>query len=95
MTSGLTVGPTRLMIITDMNATSDYNATNVCTATFSGVTWHMQQFGAERVWKMGTDDEHRINQPSGTLNVLEILKWMEQHGYLPANSVLACRQLRL
>jgi hypothetical protein len=75
-----------VMIQTDVAANSYYNCTAVATATFGGQPWHMCQFGSERVWKPGTDDNHLINRASGTLDIKAMLVWMEQHGYLPASS---------
>lgn len=78
--------PNEVMILPDITANSDYDCDAVTTATFSGMPWHLCVFGSERVWKPGTDDQHLINQASGSVNVLAMLKWMEQNGYLPKNS---------
>ena len=75
-----------VMIQTDITAPSYYDCTAVTTATFDGMPWHLCVFGSERVWKPGTDDQHLQNQTSGTVNIQEFLTWMEQNGYLPANS---------
>jgi len=78
-----------VMIQTDLLVPSngDYDCTAAATATFNGMAWHLCVFGSERVWKPGTDDNHLINQASGTVNVLAMLEWMEQNGYLPTNSI--------
>lgn len=78
--------PDEVMIQPDITANQNYDCKPVATATFGGMPWHLCVFGSERVWKPGTDDQHLINQPSGTVNVLAILKWMEHNGYLPRNS---------
>jgi hypothetical protein len=75
-----------VMIQTDISANQYYNCEAAATATFSGEPWHLCVFGSEKVWKHGTDDAHLINQASGSVDVKEILVWMEQNGYLPANS---------
>jgi hypothetical protein len=75
-----------VMIQTDIAANRFYDCTAVATASFQGDPWHLCVFGSERVWKHGTDDNHLINQSSGTINVKEFLVWMEAHGYLPAGS---------
>jgi hypothetical protein len=75
-----------VMIQTDISANSYYDCSAVTTATFAGQPWHMCQFGNERVWKPGTDDDHLRLQSSGTIDVRAFLVWMEQKGYLPASS---------
>ena len=75
-----------VMIQTDLDVNSSYDCTAAATATFGGSPWHLCVFGSERVWKPGTDDQHLNNQPAGTINVKAMLVWMEQNGYLPANS---------
>jgi hypothetical protein len=75
-----------VMIQTDIAANSYYDCDAVVTATFSGMPWHMCRFGSERVWKPGTDDRHLLNRATGSINIQEILVWMEKHGQLPAGS---------
>lgn len=77
-----------VMIQTDLTVPSngDYDCTGVATITVSGMPWHMCDFGSERVWKPGTDDNHLANQTSGQVDIGAFLKWMEQNGKLPANS---------
>jgi hypothetical protein len=75
-----------VMIQTDVNANSFYDCTPKTTATIDGQPWHMCVFGAERVWKPGTDDHHLLNRTSGTIDIKAFLTWMEQHGYLHAGS---------
>jgi len=68
--------------------------TAVATATFGGSngvpvqTWHLCQFGSEQVWKLGENDNSKINETSGSVDVLGMLTWMENHGDLPANSTI-------
>jgi hypothetical protein len=76
-----------VMIQTDISAPDYYNCDAVASATFGGMPWHMCRFDAERVWKPGTDDNHLINQASGTVDIQAMLEWMEQNGQLPAGSV--------
>jgi hypothetical protein len=52
----------------------------------SGMPWHMCDFGSERVWKPGTDDNHLVSQPSGSVDVRAFLVWMEANGKLPTSS---------
>jgi hypothetical protein len=75
-----------VMIQVDLTANSYYDCTGVATITVSGMPWHMCDFGSERVWKPGTDDQHLINQTSGSVDIKAFLVWMEQNGWLPANS---------
>jgi hypothetical protein len=77
-----------VMIRTDVVAPSAYDSSNpVAVVTFGGIPWHLQNFGSERVWTPGTDDAHKINIPSGSVDVQAILTWMMGHGQLPASSV--------
>lgn len=77
-----------VMIRTDVTANSDYDSgAPAATATFNGQVWHMQNFGSERVWTPGADDAHKVSIAKGSVDVLAMLKWMEQNGKLPANSV--------
>jgi hypothetical protein len=75
-----------VFIATDINANSNYNCTGVATITVSGIPWHMCDFGSERVWKPGTDDQHLVNRTSGSIDVKAFLTWMEQNGKLPTGS---------
>jgi len=75
-----------VMIQTDIAANSYYTCQAVATAVFDGNPWHMCRFGAERVWKPGTDDAHLQNRTAGSLNIKAVLTWMEQNGQLPAGS---------
>ena len=75
-----------VMIQTDLTANNHYNCTGVATITVSGMPWHMCDFGSERVWKPGTDDQHLINRTSGSIDVKAFLVWMEANGYLPVKS---------
>jgi hypothetical protein len=75
-----------VMIQTDISANSYYDCASVATAVFDGNPWHMCRFGSERVWKPGTDDSHRVNKPSGSIDIKAILVWMERNGSLPTSS---------
>jgi hypothetical protein len=75
-----------VMIQTDITANSNYDCVPKARATIDGQPWHLCVFGAERVWKPGTDDHHLVNQASGTIDVRAFLTWLGQHGYLPADS---------
>lgn len=64
------------------------------TVTFGGSggvpaqPWHLCQFGSEQVWKLGTNDNNKINEQSGSVDILAMLTWMENHGDLPKNSTI-------
>jgi hypothetical protein len=75
-----------VLIQTDIVANANYNCTAIASATFNGMPWHMCQFGSERDWKPGTDDNHLQNMPAGSLDIKPFLTFMEQHGYLRASS---------
>lgn len=66
----------------------------VATVTFGGSNgvpaqpWHLCQFGSEQVWKLGTNDNSKINEQSGNVDILSMLTWMEDHGDLPKNSTI-------
>ena len=61
----------------------------VATATFGGSggvptqKWGLCQFGSELIWKL-TDG----NEQSGSVDVLTMLNWLVDHGYLPKSSTL-------
>ena len=75
-----------VMVQTDIVANSDYDCNGVATITVSGTPWHMCDFGSERVWKPGTDDQHLQNRTTGSVDIKAFLTWMEQNGKLPPNS---------
>ena len=81
-----------VMILHDF--TSSGPCTSVATHTFGGSngvplqSWHLCVFGSERVWKLGTDDAHLQNEQSGSVDILSMLTWMEDNGYLPQNSTV-------
>jgi hypothetical protein len=66
----------------------------VATASFGGSngvpvqTWHLCKFGSEQVWKLGVNDNSKVNEPSGSVDILGMLTWMENHGDLPAKSTI-------
>jgi hypothetical protein len=66
----------------------------VATASFGGSngvpvqTWHLCKFGSEQVWKLGVNDNSKVNEQSGSVDILGMLTWMENHGDLPANSTI-------
>jgi len=72
-----------VMIQTDLTANEDYDCDAAATATFNGMPWHMCAFDTERVWKPGIDDAHMQNQKVGSLDILAILKYMENTSSLP------------
>jgi hypothetical protein len=68
--------------------------TSAATATFGGSngvptqTWHLCKFGSEQVWKLGASDSSKINEQSGSVDILGMLTWMENHGDLPQGSTI-------
>jgi hypothetical protein len=72
----------------------DFANNGACTAeanaTFGGSNgvpvqnWYLCQFGSELVWKL-----KGANEQSGSVDILAMLTFLENHGYLPQNSTLA------
>jgi hypothetical protein len=62
--------------------------TAVARATFGGSggvpvqKWYLCKFGSELIWKL-TGSEH-----TGSINMLAMLTWLENHGFLPQHSGL-------
>jgi hypothetical protein len=52
------------------------------TATFGGQTWNLCDFGNSFAWKLPG------NEQSGTLDILAMLTWLQDHGYLSKSSEL-------
>ncbi|MFW5472228.1 DUF4082 domain-containing protein [Knoellia sp. CPCC 206450] len=75
-----------VMIQVDIAANDYYDCTHVASATFAGKPWHLCTFGAQRVWKPGVDDDSIRNEKVGSIEVKEMLVWLEEHGHLPRNS---------
>jgi hypothetical protein len=50
--------------------------------------WHLCTFGSELVWKLGTDDNSKINEASGSVDIGAMLGWLISHGYIPSSSTL-------
>jgi hypothetical protein len=84
---------TEVMIQADIGADSYYNCTSVATATFGGQPWHMCDFGTERVWKRGTVDNHLVAAASGTVDIKQILTWMEGHTFVDPSNGTTRQQL--
>jgi hypothetical protein len=63
--------------------------TTLATASFGGFddvpvqTWHLCKYGTEIIWKLGVDDRHKVNEQSGRVDILAMLIWLVNHGYLP------------
>ena len=68
------------------------NCDSVATATFGGSngvpvqTWHLCDFGATVAWKLGSSEADKQSEQSGSIDILAMSKWLETHGYLPAQS---------
>ncbi len=50
--------------------------------------WHLCKYDSELIWKLGADEEHKISEPSGTVDILSMLTWLVDHEYLPAGTGL-------
>jgi hypothetical protein len=67
---------------------ADNGACSGPSATFGGSGgvpvqhWYLCQFGSELVWKLTGDEQ------SGSVDILSMLTWLENHGYLSKNSTL-------
>lgn len=71
---------------------NDFSLNGACTAvasaTFGGSSrvpvqrWNLCQYGKELIWKLTG------NEQSGTVDILAMLTWLENHGYLPSGSNL-------
>ena len=66
----------------------------VATMAFGGSygvpvrNWHLCDFGTAMAWKLGTDDNNKVSEQSGSIDILGMLTWLENHGYLPRNDTL-------
>ncbi|HET7355111.1 MAG TPA: hypothetical protein VFJ09_00375 [Nocardioidaceae bacterium] len=64
------------------------------TASFGGSKgvpvqrWHLCTYGSELIWKLGGDDEHKISESSGSVDILAMLTWLVDHRYLPEETGL-------
>jgi hypothetical protein len=66
------------------------------THTFGGSdgvpvqSWNLCVFGSERVWKLAGNSgpESTSNEQSGSVDILSMLTWMENNGYLLHNSTV-------
>jgi hypothetical protein len=50
--------------------------------------WHLCKYGSELIWKLGADEQNKVSQQSGTVDILAMLTWLVDHGYLPAGTGL-------
>ena len=70
------------------------DCTPLATATFGGSNgvpvqqWHLCDFGGGTLdWKLGSGEgAQKQDEQSGSIDILAMTKWLETHGYLPANS---------
>jgi hypothetical protein len=46
--------------------------------------WDFCEYGKERIWQL-----HGANEQSGSLNILDMLMWEVNHGYLPSTDTLS------
>jgi hypothetical protein len=69
------------------------SCSSVASATFGGAgipiqRWHLCKYGSELIWKLGADDETKVSERSGSVDILSMLRWLMDHGYLPARTGL-------
>ena len=64
------------------------------TAAFGGAggvpeqQWHLCTYGSELIWKAGAHEQDKINESSGSVDILSMLTWLVDHDYLPADTGL-------
>jgi hypothetical protein len=60
----------------------------VATASFGGAggvpvrQWHLCQYGSELIWKLGDTERNKTSERSGSVDILSMLTWLVDHGYL-------------
>lgn len=70
------------------------SCTTLATASFGGSggvpvqSWHLCKYGTEIIWKLGANDQHKVNEQSGRINILPMLNWLVNHRYLPSHTGL-------
>lgn len=68
--------------------------TTLATAAFGGSggvpvqLWHLCKYGSELIWKLGADEQHKVSEQSGSVDILSMLTWLVNHEYLPAGTGL-------
>lgn len=78
-----------VMIQHDFANNSPCSLSPPVTAVFGGSagvpvqTWNLCQFGSELIWKLTGG-----NEQSSSVDILAMLRWLENHGYLPHGSGL-------
>jgi hypothetical protein len=64
----------------------DFSNNGACgpdaTATFDGQSWYMCSLGSMIAWKLPNSEQ------TGTVNILAMLTWLEDHGYISKSSEL-------
>ena len=76
------------------NADCDSSTVVAKAVTFGGSNgvpvqkWHLCDFGGGTLdWKLGSDEgSAKQSESSGSVDILAMIKWLESHSYLPANS---------
>jgi hypothetical protein len=70
------------------------DCTTLATASFGGSggvpvqDWHLCKYGSELIWKLGADEKNKVSEQSGSVDILSMLTWLVNHGYLPAGTGL-------
>ena len=77
----------------------DFAGNGDCSTSATGVTfggangvptqqWHFCKYGSELIWKLGVDENHKVNQQTGSVDLLGMLTWLVDHGYLPQGTTV-------
>jgi hypothetical protein len=70
------------------------DCTSVATARFGGSggvpvqNWHLCKYGSELIWKLGANEQNKVSERSGRVDILSMLMWLMNHRYLPAGTGL-------
>jgi len=80
-----------VMIQHDFSPHANPECPHVATATFGGSfgvpvqAWGLCTYGTELIWQLPAS----TSEQSGSVDILAMLTWLEQHGYVPRNEPLA------
>jgi hypothetical protein len=90
--AGSTCSSHEVMIQHDFANNGD--CADLATATFGGSggvpvrDWHLCQYGSQLIWKLGADEQHKESEQTGSVDILSMLMWLVDHGYLPSGTGL-------
>lgn len=76
----------------------DFANNGACTTSASAVFggsggvpvqhWHLCKYGSQLIWKLGADEQNKLSERSGSVDILSMLIWLVDHHYLPAGTGL-------